>query len=184
MKKTRYNFFPAVILVGAFFLGIFPQDASALQKEYQLLKRLDEEEAAQVSLKPVSRPKAEFNALGKDPFRSPIEKKIVDRQGMQQQQQQQQSFPALTVRGIIWGSSLPQAIINDKVVKVGDTVDGVTVEGIEKSGVSVSFAGAIYELSAPAAGGKLEQKTVALGAVPAYLQSIYREEASSNYSNY
>ena len=181
MKKTMYNFFPAVLLAGAFFLGIFPQEASALQKEYQLLKRLEDEEAAQVSIKPVVRPKAEFNALGKDPFRSPIEKKIIDRQGMQSQQQ---SLPVLTVKGIIWGSSLPQAIINDKVVKVGDTVDGVTVEGIEKSGVSVSFAGAIYELSAPAAGGKLEQKVGALGAVPAYLQSIYREEASSNYSNY
>ncbi len=68
-------------------------------------------------------------------------------------------MPALIVQGIIWGSNLPQAIINNKVVKVGDTLEGVDIIDINKEGVIVLFAGIEHKLStAPAMGQQVKGK--------------------------
>ncbi len=42
--------------------------------------------------------------------------------------------------------------INDKVVKLGDIVDGVSIVRIEKDFITVSFANREYKLSSPASG--------------------------------
>jgi hypothetical protein len=47
---------------------------------------------------------------------------------------------------------LPQAIINNKVLKVGDTIEGAQVKNIGKEGITVLFEGSEYNLSSPAAG--------------------------------
>jgi len=54
------------------------------------------------------------------------------------------------VQGLIWGGSLPQAIINDKVVSAGDVIDGVSIVGIDKDGVEVSFDKRNHRLASPA----------------------------------
>jgi hypothetical protein len=54
---------------------------------------------------------------------------------------------------LIWGSSLPQAIVNNKVVKVGDKIEGAEVVSIDKQGVTVLFANKEHKLSSPAALG-------------------------------
>jgi hypothetical protein len=53
----------------------------------------------------------------------------------------------LIVQGLIWGGSFPQAIVNNKIVKVGDTVDGANVTAIDKDGVTVLFQEREYKLS-------------------------------------
>jgi hypothetical protein len=53
------------------------------------------------------------------------------------------------VQGIIWGGRVPQAIINDKVVTIGDLIDGAEILSIEKAGITLSFNGAIFDLAAP-----------------------------------
>jgi len=65
-------------------------------------------------------------------------------------------MPSLTVQGMIWGGSLPQAIINNKIVKVGDTLDGVKIKEIDKQGVTVVFANKEHLLSTSAAVEKKE----------------------------
>lgn len=45
------------------------------------------------------------------------------------------------VNAIIWGSKMPQAIINDKVVGIGEMLDGGKIIGIDKEGVHVSCDG-------------------------------------------
>lgn len=64
-------------------------------------------------------------------------------------------FPSLAVQGIIWGGIFPQAIINNKVVKAGDTLEGVRIIGINKDGVRVLFEGREKVLPSPAAGSRL-----------------------------
>lgn len=45
----------------------------------------------------------------------------------------------LNIQGIIWGSDDPSAIINGKVMEVGDTVKGAKIIDINKKGILVSF---------------------------------------------
>lgn len=51
------------------------------------------------------------------------------------------STEGLTLSAVIWGSRIPQAIINDKIVTVGEPVDGGKVVGIAKEGVRIDFQG-------------------------------------------
>lgn len=61
-------------------------------------------------------------------------------------------LPALKISGITWGSSFPQAIINDKVVRAGDTVDQVQVVSIAKEGLVFLYKNKQFILPAPGAG--------------------------------
>ncbi len=56
-------------------------------------------------------------------------------------------FPSLTVQGIVWGGNFPQAIINNKVVKVGEAIEGANVKAIDKEGVTFIFEGIERKLS-------------------------------------
>jgi len=67
-------------------------------------------------------------------------------------------LPALQVQGIILGARLKQAIVNNKIVKVGDTIEGVRITTIEKDGVTVFFGNRSYNLSSPAAGTLQDSK--------------------------
>ena len=59
----------------------------------------------------------------------------------------QRSLPALRVQGIIWGGDRPQAIINDRIVELGDDVEGATIKSIQKDGVNVLFDGKIAHVA-------------------------------------
>jgi type II secretory pathway component PulC len=57
----------------------------------------------------------------------------------------------LKVQGIIWGSKVPQAIINDRVVTIGSLIEGAEVLSIDKKGITLNFHGSIFNLSSPGA---------------------------------
>lgn len=69
------------------------------------------------------------------------------------------SLPGLKVEGIIWGSQLPQAIINNEVVRPGDSVEGVQIIEISRTGLTVLFKDKIFKLDAPSSssGGRDEK---------------------------
>ncbi|MFC1675285.1 hypothetical protein ACFL1K_05325 [Candidatus Omnitrophota bacterium] len=67
-----------------------------------------------------------------------------------EEKEREVSPPSLTVQGVIWGAGFPQAIINEKVVKVGDSVDGVRIVDIEKDMVHFLYYDTLYALSSPA----------------------------------
>ncbi|MBU4346471.1 MAG: hypothetical protein KKH29_04000 [Candidatus Omnitrophica bacterium] len=60
-------------------------------------------------------------------------------------------LPDLVIQGVIWGGRLPQAIINNKVVKIGDTIETVEIIDINKEGIIISFENKEYNLSSLAA---------------------------------
>lgn len=64
----------------------------------------------------------------------------------------ERTFPSLTVQGIIWGGRFPQAIINGKVVKVDDVIEGARVTDITKEGITVFFNNRQQTLASPAQG--------------------------------
>lgn len=58
-----------------------------------------------------------------------------------------QPLPQLSVQGLIWDTAVPQAIVNNKVVKKGDIVQGARITDISKEGVKVVFSNREYNLS-------------------------------------
>jgi len=81
----------------------------------------------------------------RDPFRSLRKEKQIKEQ-LPQKQIQEKPLPTLTIQGIVWGGASPQAIINNKVVKIGDTIDKVQIVDINKSAIIVSFENRQYNL--------------------------------------
>jgi len=60
-----------------------------------------------------------------------------------------QPLPLLEVQGMVWGGTLPQAIINNKVVKIGDVIEGVRIAAIDKNGITVFFQNQPHILKVP-----------------------------------
>jgi type II secretory pathway component PulC len=79
----------------------------------------------------------------KDPFHE--EKIEIEEQP--EVQIETKPLPSVQIQGIVWGGSFPQAIINNKVVRVGDTIEGVRITDIDRNGVIVFFENRQYNLS-------------------------------------
>jgi len=50
-------------------------------------------------------------------------------------------LPKITISGLIWNTDMPQAIVNGQVKKIGDTVAGVKLIDITKTGITVEYMG-------------------------------------------
>lgn len=133
MQKMKYkilSFFTAVML----FLSVIA---------IILMKRIFADET-------IIRPKVEYNAgMFKDPF-----KRFKKTQGRKIEPTSEpkaaaEPLPVLIVQGIVWGGHTAQAIINNKVFKVGDRIENVEIIGITKNGVDVVFDDQEYNLPAP-----------------------------------
>ena len=108
--------------------------------------------------------KIEYKAEGlKDPFQ---EEKIEIKEEPEVQIETK-PLPGVQIQGIVWGGAFPQAIINNKVVKIGDTIGQLQIIDIAKSGITVLFENRKYNLSVPSAptqkspnpkGGKHEEQ--------------------------
>jgi len=59
------------------------------------------------------------------------------------------SLPTFNIQGLIWGSPNPQAIINGKVLKVGDTIEGAKIINISKNGIDIIYEGRLFSLLSP-----------------------------------
>lgn len=84
------------------------------------------------------------------------QRKILEEQ--QRLQQLQTGTPAAAppidlsqfhLQGIFWGTARPQAIINRKIVSVGDRLEGAEVSSITKEKVLLNIQGANFELKLP-----------------------------------
>jgi hypothetical protein len=102
----------------------------------------------------IEKPTVEYKADGlRDPFKGYQEEM---RESMPQTPEQvillapPATLPEFKIQGTIWGGSIPQAIINNKVVKIGDDIEGAKIIGINKDGVKVIFDNREYNLSPPA----------------------------------
>lgn len=57
--------------------------------------------------------------------------------------------PEIVIDGIVSGGPAPQAVIKDKVVRVGDTIEGARIAKITKEGVEVVYEGETFAFPAP-----------------------------------
>ncbi|MDD4953715.1 MAG: hypothetical protein PHG40_02275 [Candidatus Omnitrophica bacterium] len=154
-KKQRYifNFF---LLAIALSLPVSALSAIPFDLSLEQLEVKPEGDALQVE--PIERPDVQYAADGqRDPFDSPITEN-KEATGNESSVTENEPLPSWMVQGLVWGGRFPQAIINNKVVKTGDMIEGAQVVSIEKSGVKLLFKGKSYSLSSPASGGSQENK--------------------------
>jgi hypothetical protein len=51
------------------------------------------------------------------------------------------SSAGLKINGIVWNTNLPQAIVNDRVVRIGEDLQGAQIVAIKKEGIEVIHNG-------------------------------------------
>ena len=50
-------------------------------------------------------------------------------------------IPTLTISGLVWNTDKPQAIINNKIVSVGDTIEEAKIIRITRAGITLNYHG-------------------------------------------
>lgn len=51
------------------------------------------------------------------------------------------SPPQLSIAGLVWNSDRPQAIVNGRVLSVGDEINGTRLLSVNKDGIKVGYKG-------------------------------------------
>jgi len=141
VKITVSPIFLAVFICSLFSFTLTPAAAEDIftKREKQAGAAGNEEAVKKV----IKRPQMEYSsAQAKDPFESPFAKG----EGSSSVSGNNKP-PALTVQGMIWGGDFSQAIINNRVLKVGDKIEGAEIIAIEKKGVTLSFNDSLFTLS-------------------------------------
>ena len=118
----------------------------------------------------IQRPTITYKAEGlRDPFESYIAEEASPSGAIErgpavfQNHEAEKSLPSLTVQGLVWGGNFPQAIINNKVLKIGDTIEGARIKGIEKDAVTLIFEGREYKLPVAISNSGPQNKSIPLG---------------------
>ena len=90
------------------------------------------------------RPKLEFSMEStRDPFESYIKTETPQPEPIETPRSEEDvPLPELTIQGLIWGGKIPCAIINNKVVRQGDSINNeIEVLKVSKEGVEVFYKG-------------------------------------------
>lgn len=158
--------FTSIIWLFVFFMGMSPNYLWAVTENKEKSDDTKKIDNAKMQIQfpgIVVRPKAEFKGAGlRDPFRDCFEEDATmpgQVPGQEALQAPEEKMPSLKVQGIIRGGKLSQAIVNNKIVKIGDTIEGARITNIEKDGVTVFFGHKSYTISSPAAGILQDLKT-------------------------
>lgn len=154
IKAVTATVFFAIILFTLFVANIFASKA-----EFEAIEKLSEAEKA-VPQEKIKRPLLEYKAGNfRDPFQPPVLGDIVKKGKVEGGQMPETPPPSLTMQGVIWGGRFPQAIINNKVVKAGDAIEGARIISIDKDGATLFFKDRQYNLASPAGGGISYEKS-------------------------
>ena len=64
------------------------------------------------------------------------------------------SLPAITINGLVWNTAKPQAIVNDKIVGIGEKIGGAKLIKIDKSGITIEYQGKVIYVAKDKKGDK------------------------------
>jgi hypothetical protein len=84
----------------------------------------------------------------RDPFSNPFTPVQEDQSN--KPKAKEIKLPPLAVQGISWGANYPTAIINNKVVKAGDKIEGVTILAIDNKEILVQYQEKNFQIPSPA----------------------------------
>ena len=151
IKKSNKIILLTLLLILVVFINcLFATEA----QKAEALKRIDAEEPPSDAAFEIERPMVVYSAGNlRDPFLTTIPQEL----GAATKNKEEEKLPSLTIQGLIFGPKFPQAIINNKVLKVGDQISGATVTAINKDEISVLFNDKYYKLTSPLAIAKTSQ---------------------------
>ncbi len=145
IKRARLMTMVVFLLTVFFMAG----SAFAGRSEFEAMRKLEEDQKPKIQEK-IVKPKAEYTAKGlRDPFQTPFVGKSTSGSGAVASGPGGASLGLLKLQGVIWGGKFPQAIINNRVVKIGDTIERALVVDINRYGVVLFLDGSQYTLSSP-----------------------------------
>lgn len=84
---------------------------------------------------PVERVKQEYKPT--EIIQTPQQSVIVQPKPVVAPVQPKKNNVSLVVKGLVWNTLTPQAIINDKIVQVGDTINDMKIVSIRSNGIEV-----------------------------------------------
>ena len=144
-----------IYIFAALIINVITINAFAAQKDFEVIQKLEEEANPKPPGIIINRPKVEYTAENlRDPFSLGGSVLKSKNEEITKVPVLIENPPALTLQAMVWGGVFPQAIINNKVVKEGDEIEGARITSIEKSGISVLFKGRQFDLGAPQSGGE------------------------------
>ncbi|MFH2138293.1 MAG: general secretion pathway protein GspB [Candidatus Omnitrophota bacterium] len=86
----------------------------------------------------------------RDPFAVPgtVEKMLLrsDEVSAQAEEQKEIKIPAIKVQGIIWSKSHPQAIVDNRVLKVGEFIKDFEIKEITRNGIILFYKGKTFSV--------------------------------------
>lgn len=155
IKRVKFIIIISLFIVG--FSSLFiTAGAFTSGQEYEVIKNLEDmniEKPASEETETITRPNVEYKAGNfRDPFQIEIEEESAEPGKIEEISEETYALSPLTVQGIIWGGRFPQAIVNNKVLKIGDTIEGALVIDIKKDEITLLYKGKQYKLSSTRAG--------------------------------
>ncbi len=144
---AKISFFIGFLLIPLSLVFDACAAGDAMQKE---IKKI--EAAESVTKFSIARPTVSYQAFSlKDPF---LGRKKIVASGDGQVEVSEIQPPVLNIQGIVWGGDIPQAIIDGKVVRIGDIVANAHIVDISQKGVDIFFEGRQFSIPAPAAASR------------------------------
>lgn len=126
------------------FLG--GQESKVLEESAKREQQINEQDGELLK-----RPYLEYNAYNlRDPFEDLLMRKKEEIKKSSESEGENVTPPSLRVQGLVWGGKIHQAIIDNKVVKVGDVIEEAEIIEISKDGVTMLYKKRIFKLSSPA----------------------------------
>ncbi len=143
MDKEKKQQIVLIILIPIFLLGLIyarMQTASRKKvKDIHLAEEAERDDRISRIPSPEYSPDVEYNTIEKDPLENLFQAHLYTMRTIKSEEKIKTPLPKLAIEGIIWNSDMPQAIINGKVVRAGDTIKGVKIMNIEKQGVTIQY---------------------------------------------
>ena len=152
MDKTSRFIMLFLSLVFIFFLKSYAFDIGKHLSEAEASKK----EPGMI----IERPRIEYRARGlRNPFQQPLS--TIEEKPVRAEESvviDPVSLPVLNVQGIIWQGNPKQAIINNRVMKVGDSLDNIDIIDISKEGVTVLYAGVQHNIGTSPVTGRQDSE--------------------------
>ncbi len=154
-RYTRFMLTGVKIILGVMLVGLWAGDLYATS-EMDMINRIHQSEDVVVQTPRqvdviANRPVQNYiKGESRDPFHGLIEESS-NAKGVVET-----PMPTLNVQGVVWGTSLPQAIINGQVIKIGDTIEKARIIDINKDGVVIFFGGREHTVLSPGMSGMKE----------------------------
>jgi hypothetical protein len=134
------------LVVDLFFLGKAPRSSRKASDRPAAARAVDGPTVPKPPAVPAATPTRRLapppppdQLWGRDPF-------AIDPKRLPRGPKAADQFSGFKITGVVWGPQGYQALVNDRVVRVGDQVDGARILRITKEGVELSKDGETHFL--------------------------------------